>query len=80
MVRKTQVRRTRTEKRQCECGKWQYGYEIHRSENSRIYICFTCGKFESFGIFTERMAEMFSQQPVILMHLIETEFITPIRL
>jgi hypothetical protein len=73
------VKVIRSQKRQCDCGAWKYGYETDKTESSRIYICFTCGKFEAFGIFTDSMVRAFLEEPRILMHLMKTEFVKPIR-
>ena len=79
IMRKRTTKRIRTQKRQCECGKWQYVYETSKTESSRIYICFSCGKFEAFGVFTDSMVQTFLEEPRILMHLMKTDFIKPIR-
>jgi|TARA_B110000014_G_C19801407_1_gene416228 hypothetical protein len=73
------VRVIRSQRRECECGSWKYGYETKENESSKLYLCFSCGKFEAFGVFTDNMVQAFCEEPRILMHLMKTEFIKPIR-
>jgi hypothetical protein len=59
----------------CECGKKLYGY---KNQRAILYMCYSCGKFEGEN-FSEKVLMLLFEEPHILMHLLETGFLKPIK-
>ena len=60
----------------CKCGKNKYGYGDGVHE---VWICYNCGHFDGKAQGDEIFVDMIMQDPSIVLALIKTKTLTPIR-
>ena len=60
----------------CKCGKNKYGYGDGVHE---VWICYNCGHFDGKAQGDEIFVDLIMQDPSIVLALIKTKTLTPIR-
>ena len=60
----------------CECGSKLYGYkDMH---NSRIYLCYSCGKYNGKDV-PDNLYSLIQSEPLLILSMLEIGYLTPIK-
>ena len=62
--------------RPCECGAKLYGYKDQ--QNSRIYLCYKCGKYKGKNV-PDDLYSLIQNEPLIILSMLEIGYLVPIK-